>query len=94
MSDGLKSDWLIKEPAIENRHITYIDDRNTHLHNSILDEDNIYFINLTDWHKSNSLRSFTVKFNIGSNIIYPDSFKEMSIIPDQIFFNAGSTSRS
>lgn len=89
MSDGLKSGWLIKEP--ENKHITYIDDRNTHLLNSILDEDNIYFINLTDCHKSNSLRSFTVKFNIGNNIIYPDSFKEMSIIPDQIFLSTRQT---
>ena len=91
MSDGSKSDCLITAPVIGNKHISYINAKNFHLLNSVLDKDHIYFINLNDWHKNNSLPGFTVKFNNGGNIIYPNTFKTTFIVPDQVFLSTPQT---
>ena len=84
MSAALKRGLL--NTAHENQYITYINDKSIHLLNSVLDEDRVYFINLNDSHKNNSLRSFTVKFNIGINTC-PPNLKKIQTPPNQVFLS-------
>ena len=83
MSAALKCGLL--NTGHENEYITYINDKSIPLLNSVIDEDRIYFINLNDWHKINSFRSFTVQFNIGCDTCL-HNLKKMQP-PNQVFLS-------